>query len=380
LEARHFEKAIRLLTKVVALTPDYGEAHSNLGNAYLAIGDLKRSVFHHRRAVTYLPESGRAHFNLAVAHFHAGDLKRGFAEFEWRHRGQEYAGRRRPLVAPEWDGSPALDKTLLLAAEQGLGDTLQFARYIPAVATRVGRIVLECQPDLAPLLRTLPEVSLTVVPGTPLPPIDIQAALGSLPHLLAGDEIVIPTPPAYLEAPAGETRTWNRRLRGPGLAVGLVWQGNPQHPEDAQRSLRLIDLEPVLTTPHCRFYSLQIDPGRHQLAELPGQIAVADLAQTTLNQAASILCSLDVLISVDTSVAHLSGALGRRCWLLLKKTPDWRWGLSGSKSRWYPSLRLFRQIKDGAWAEPIAEIGRALSAWAVETADGAYAGPRSDIP
>ncbi|MCW2248164.1 Flp pilus assembly protein TadD [Azospirillum fermentarium] len=305
-----------------------------------------------------------AHMALALSRLVQGDLAAGWTGFEQRWK---------RIPAPPWTADQPLPAggTLLLHAEQGFGDTIQFVRYVPdavALAARHGaRVVLEVHPHLIRLLRTLPVPAgaLAIVPrGDTPPPFDAHCPLMSLPRAFATRRVAdIPAPVPYLSADPAEAAAWTARLDdGSGrLRVGLVWAGNPGHRNDRNRSLPLGALDPLLDVAGVRLFSLQTGPARTALpprwaARLEDPMdAVADFAGT-----AALLAGLDLLVTVDTAPLHLAGALGRPAWLLLPHAPDWRWFLGRADTPWYPTVRLFRQDRAGAWPRVGQAVARYL--------------------
>jgi hypothetical protein len=266
------------------------------------------------------------------------------------------------LGRPPWKGEPLGGQTILLHSEQGLGDTLQFIRYASAVRKRGGRVVAACQAPLVALLASCPGVD-QVVPreSGPWPEFDVQAPLMSLPFLLGTMAAEVP----YLSADAERVDRWRPTLdRVPGLRVGVVWQGNPQHPSDARRSFPLEQLAPVAAVPGVRLISLQHGEGREQLGHFPIEELESEgvTAPGDFLDSAAVMTQLDLLITVDSAPAHLAGALGVRTWVALPFAADWRWGIDREESPWYPSLRLFRQKTPGDWDNVFGGMAERLRA------------------
>ena len=339
------------------LNPDLGEAWANLGRILNEQGRTAEALGAYAAAVRARPDNPKDHWNLALALLLNGHLVEGFAEYEWRWRYDGFPSPRRSFARPAWAGEPLEGRTILLHAEQGLGDTIQFARYVPAVARLGGRVVLEAHTPLRRLLGGLEGVTVMAALGGPLPAFDVHCPLLSLPRLLG----TIPTDVPYLGAEVGAVAEWRANLGG-GLKVGLVWAGNPGHANDGNRSLPLAELAPLLRTPGVRFFSLQKDP-RPGDRETLMDLGVVDLGPNLDDFAdtAAALTVLDLLVTVDTSVAHLAGALGRPVWLLLPFLPDWRWMTERSDSPWYPTMRLFRQNRRGDWAGVVGRVAEALT-------------------
>jgi len=368
------------LREAIRLRPGYASAHANLGLVLQDLGRYAEALTSFDEAVAADAAHPAAHGNRAMLLLLLGRLEEGFAEYEWRWRMPGFATPRRDFPQPEWDGGLLPGGTVLVHAEQGLGSAIQFVRYAQAVAERCGRLVLECQPPLARLFRqslAAPEgpVAEVIVKGEPLPGFDRHVPLMSLPYRLGTTATSIPAAVPYLRAAADDIERWSRRLRDPAcvagappLRVGLVWAGNRQHENDANRSMPPAALAPLLGCPGARFFSLQVpaDPAGldvmgDRVTDLAGQLS--DFADT-----AALMQSLDLVISVDTAAAHLAGALGRPAWVLLPYIPEWRWQLDRADSPWYPTVRLFRQQAPGDWHGVVRSVAAALAASVAERA------------
>ena len=298
------------------------------------------------------PGDARPHWNKALALLLAGDYAPGWALYEYRWKNDETKHHRRDFAHPLWLGdTPLAGKTILLHAEQGLGDTIQFCRYAKHVAELGARVILQVQPSLLPLLGSVEGVAQLVGEGKALPEFDLHCPLLSLPHALRASVDCIPSHVSYLTADAVRVGQWQQRL-GPRQRprVGLAWSGAAGHDNDRNRSIALAELLRHLPA-GVDYISLQKDLRPADAAVIAGSALrhfgddLRDFADT------AALCELmDVVISVDTSVAHLAGALGRPTWVLLPHAPDWRWLLGTDRSPWYPTARLYRQGADGAWA------------------------------
>jgi hypothetical protein len=263
---------------------------------------------------------------------------------------------------PYWQGEDLGDKTLLIYTEQGLGDTIQFGRYIPHVRTHVKNIVLEIEEKLVEIMRPLMgDIAIVIKGKERLPNFDVQIPLTSLPGIFKTNLETIPAKTAYLKADPIRVRWWRDQLAGEGLKVGLVWGGNPEHSHDINRSMPLKALEPLLSLGGIRFYGLQVGDPVQQLRE-PWAASIEDLSELvgTFPETAAAMMNLDLIISVDTSLAHLAGALGRPAYLPLAHVADWRWMRDRDDTPWYPTMRLFRQQRRSDWAKPILEIKKAL--------------------
>jgi tetratricopeptide (TPR) repeat protein len=343
--------------------PDFAEAHNNLGNALYAQGRWAEAEAAFREALRRRPDHADAHTNLGILLIFQGRFAEGWAEYEWRWRS---AGRtQRTFHRPAWDGSPLAGRTILLYTEQGLGDTLHFIRYATVLKRQGATVVLECPAGLWPLLRTCPGVDAWANPDQPPPRFDVHAALLSLPHLCRTTLTNVPAEVPYLTADPALVDQWRERLSGlTGFRIGIAWQGNPRHPEK-QRFMPLRSFAALAAVPGMRLVSLQKGTGREQLAA-DGAPPVFDLgpdADTTAGtfmDTAAVMRNLDLVLSADTAVVHLAGALGVPAWVALPALPNFRWMLEREDSPWYPSLRLFRQPRPGDWATVFGRMAALL--------------------
>jgi tetratricopeptide (TPR) repeat protein/SAM-dependent methyltransferase len=359
----------------LALDPGAAWAHSNLGLALQTQNRLVEAIASFERAIALDPGYASAHWNLSMARLLGGDFERGWQDYGWRWQTPDNPPRM--LSQPEWQGEPLVGETIFLYAEQGLGDTLQFVRYASLVAARGAKVVLEVQPELRRLLAELPGVDMLIARGDPLPPFDRQLPLLSLPRVYGTRLDTIPAAVPYLAADPQLAEVWRERLAAlTGLRVGLVWAGSTIHPNDHNRSLDPSALTPFGALPGVSYVSLQ--KGR-AIEGLPAQMQVLDAAPELNDFAdtAAALANLDLLITVDTSVAHLAGAMGKPVWLLLPFSPDWRWLLERDDSPWYPSMRLFRQAEPGTWGAVLQQVAEELAALAGVKAPSA---PRNAAP
>ncbi len=356
--------AVAAFEQALALCPGYAEAQTNLGGALQALGRVEDAVAAHRLAVAADPDFAGAHKNLGVALLLAGDYRQGWAEYEWRWETDTFRPWRRHEDRPRWDGGDPNGRTLLVHDEQGAGDAIQFVRYVPLLRDRGARVVVECDPRLTGLFRDVDGAAEVVARGAALPPFDACVALMSLPGLMDTTVDTIPAGSPYLTADPDRVAAWRQRLgEGGGLRVGLAWAGNPIHPLDRTRSMPARHLARLLAVEGVRFVSLQVDERGAELADLPAG-AVRDVAPLIDDFAdtAALVSVLDLVISVDTAVVHLAGALGRPVWVLLAAAPDWRWLRDREDSPWYPTARLFRQPMAGDWDSVMDRVAAALAA------------------
>jgi uncharacterized protein (TIGR03032 family) len=367
-DAEQYEEAIAWLQQVLVAEPEHAEAWNSLGYCFSRLGQSTQALAAFEQAIALHPQSAQAHVNLGMTLLQQGDYPRGFTEYAWRW----HSGHRPPVQGPQprWDGRPIPDKTLLVYTEQGAGDAIQFARYLPLAAERCGRLLVVCPPALQPLLATLPGVAQLRVPDTvTMAEFDTVLPLLSLPQVFGTTRETIPAAVPYLDVAAIRRRKDPHHLprlesAGP-LRVGIVWAGSSTHPHDRQRSCALPAWLPLLRLPGMALYSLQKGERQQDLAALPADIPVQDLAPWLhdFGDLAILLDQLDLIVTVDTAVAHLAGALGKPVWVLLSAVPDWRWGLAGEETPWYPTMRLFRQTRAGDWAAVIQRVAQALHTW-----------------
>ena len=340
--------------------PGLFAAYVDLGFVLYGLGELAEATDCFERLRTLQPDSAEATANLGLIHLLQGDLVTGWAEYEFRRR--VGVGDDRRLIQRRWKGEPLGGERILLYAEQGFGDTLQFVRYVPMVAARGGEVVLEVQPPLRRLLSGMEGASQVVSRGEALPEFTWQCPLPSLP-LVFGTEInTIPARVPYVYPDPARVEAWQQRLAGNTRRIGLVWSGNPSMERNRIRSIPLELLGPLMKAPDTTLYSLQLGPGSEQVNYLPPDVRLIDLAPELKDFAdtAAIVACLDLVISVDTSVAHLAGAMGKPMWVLLNKGCDWRWFLDREDSPWYPTARLFRQTTAGGWQEVMNLVEQAL--------------------
>ena len=364
-------EALASADRAIALKPAFADAHNNRGVALFTLRRCAEARASYERALALDPDAPEPRVNRALARLLDGDLAAGFDEYRWRWKAKG-AYQHRPRTAyPEWEGEPLAGRRLLVFTEQGFGDTLQFVRFVPPLAEAGAEVTLLVEPPMVRLLgASLPGVTVTdqIAPGAPF---DAQAAMLCLPRLTGGVTLeTIPAATPYLVADPAVSARWSARLAAlPGRKIGLVWAGasrrdNPAASAiDARRSVRLDQLAPLAAAPDVQFVSLQVgEPAAEAQAAPPGLRLVdwtselGDFADT-----AALVASLDLVITVDTSVAHLAGALGRPVWILSRFDGCWRWLEDRDDSPWYPTARLFRQQAPGDWTSAIDAVARALA-------------------
>jgi tetratricopeptide (TPR) repeat protein len=359
------QEAIAEYDRALAAAPQHLKTWLNRGLALAALNRHQDAVASYGRALALQPDFADAHFNAAMSLLTLGDYARGFAEYEWRWKRTGMTVRK-DLRRPPWLGEvPLSGKTILLHAEQGLGDTVQFVRYVPRLAQMGARVVLELPPVLKELLSNLKGVAAIVGRGEPLPPYDVHCPLGSLPLALKTAASDIPADIPYLRLSDSFLDKWRPRLEKlPSPRIALAWSGSASHPNDRNRSLSLVQLEPLLSTPGASFIGVQreLRAGDADALSRDPRILNLDPELNDFSDTAAVLTLCDLVICVDTSVAHVAGALGRPAFVLLPFQPDWRWMLDRETSPWYPAMRLFRQTAIGDWKSVIARVLAALPA------------------
>lgn len=362
------DEALLSYRRALELKPDFVDAMVNCSTLLKEMLRLDESMAMNQSALARDPASSGAHLNLAICQLLKGDFPAGFGHFEWRWKTDQLRDNLRPFTQPLWLGQdlPA-GSTVLLHAEQGLGDTLQFCRYARLVADRGLRVVLEVQPPLTGILRAVDGVTAVVARGEPLPPFDAQCPLMSLPLALKTTLGSIPAQERYLQSDADKRHAWQQRLgSGSRKRVGLVWSGRPEHKNDHNRSMALANFAGALD-PHFEYHCLQKEIRVADLVTLKTQTNIAvwrDALESFADTAALVEC-MDLVVSVDTSVAHLAAALGKPVWLLLPYSPDWRWLLGRDDTPWYPTMRLFRQKTPGDWGGVLSQVRLALAGGAI---------------
>jgi Tfp pilus assembly protein PilF len=346
--------------RAIALKPNSLDANHNLGNVLRAQGRLAQSIASYDRAVALAPNRAQVHLSRSMALLQTGDFERGWPEFEWRFQCKEYSIP--DLHRPRWNGDSLAGRTILLYADHGLGDTIQFIRYTSLVKDFGGQVIVACQKPIARLIASCPGVDAVFAEGDQLPEFDVYAPVMSLPNILGTTLGTVPNAVPYLIPDAALVRDWRRQLEPPtGFTIGIAWQGNPRYARDRQRSVPLACFESLARVPGIRLFSLHKGFGVEQLAEIEGRFIVTDLgSQCNLTEAAAVMKSLNLVIAPDTALAHLAGAVSARVWVALSFAPDWRWLLERTDSPWYPTMQLFRQKTWGGWSEVFQRMATEL--------------------
>ena len=360
-----YPEAIAAYQKAIQLQSDFAEAHNNLGTVYQNQGEFEKGLTCYEHAIRFQPGYANAHYNLARTLLTLGEFERGWREYEWRWSKEEF---RRPAIAqPAWDGSPLAGRTLLVQAEQGLGDTIQFIRYVPILQSQGANVFAEVRPALVPLF-SQSGIRGLIPQQSALPHFDVHASLLSIPRLLNTSLDSIPAQVPYLSAEPRLIDHWRRKLgEQNGFKVGIFWQVAKNSPLPG-RSFPLSATEPLARLPGVCLVSLQKGFGTEQIPTNAERVPVLDFANELdetsgpFMDTAALVSELDLVISADSAVAHLAGALGVPGWVLLPLAADWRWMHSRLDSPWYPTLRLFRQERRGDWAGVFEKVASALKA------------------
>lgn len=351
-------EAEALCRKAHAMAPGDAVVLDTLGNILMAAGQADEGLACYDRALSLRPDFAAAHGNRSMALLLKGEFERGWEDYEWRWQAETFTSVRRDFARPRWNGSALAGRTILLHAEQGMGDAIQFARYVPLVAARGGAVVLACQPELVRLFQTLRGTA-RVVSYDEIPNFDCHLPLMSLPRLFGTRPDTIPADIPYLGVDADLARRWSERIdRTPGLKVGIVWQGNPAQRVNRARSCPTRLIGGLAAVPAVRLFSLQKESGADGIPD-----GVVDLGRdfTDFADTAAAISRLDAVVSVCTSVVHLAGALGCPTLVMLGHAADWRWLQDREDSPWYPSARLFRQSSPDDWPGVIDRIAKALA-------------------
>ena len=347
------QQAADAFARAVALNPSYADAENNWGLALADLGRSAEAIAHQRRAISLRPDFARAHWALSQLLLLRDEYEEGFSHWDWRLKIPEL-GLKMSFSQPMWDGGNIAGRRIVLITEQGAGDAIQFARFIPLVAQRGGHVILACKEPLARLLQTAQGVQETFVEGQTIPGADLYCPLESLPKVFKTTFQTIPAQTPYLSVDSGDAERWKARMPDDKLKVGLVWSGKTI--PNPKRSIPLSQLAPLGEIENIWWLSLQTGEAASQASSSPFPLTnwsdeLKDFAAT-----AALVSQLDLIITIDTAVAHLAGALGKRVWVMLPFVADWRWGLGRENCPWYPTMRLFRQPVAGDWGAVIKQI------------------------
>jgi Flp pilus assembly protein TadD len=351
--------------RAIELAPDYGDAHFNLANTLTLLGQLDEAAAEYDRALALSPNDADAHYNRALLWLLRGDFARGWPELEWRWKMREFTQPK--FAQPRWQGEPLAGRTILVWGEQGLGDAIQMIRFAPALKAQGATVLVACRPALWPLLETAAGIDRFVDPDRAAgESFDFYIPLMSLPGVLGTALDTIPSQVPYLGADPARIERWRReRDSEKRFRVGIAWQGRPTYVLDLFRSVPLVEFAPLADCPGVAFFSLQKGHGVEQLATLGERLSIVDFgglldADGAFVDTAAVMRNLDLVITSDTAIAHLAGALAVPVWVALALVPDWRWLLDRDDSPWYPTMRLFRQTAPGDWPSVFRRIADEL--------------------
>jgi hypothetical protein len=360
----HLDQATNFYQKAIESNPHMATAFNNMGTAFQDKGQLDEAMTFYQRALQIDSNDAVAHFHVALLLLLTGDFKKGWQEYEWRWRTKDFGARN--FEQPLWDGSDITGRTILLYSEQGIGDTIQFIRYAPLVVQRGARVIVECRKELKSLLQNVEGVNTIAAYGEQLPEFDLQCPLLSLPMVFDTTLETIPTEIPYIKVNASSIQKWKENVYNDRskLKVGLVWAGAAGYKKDSKRSFSLEIFSPLAHFTDITFYSLQKGQSEEQAKNPPDGMRLIDYMDeiNDFSDTAALIKNLDLVISVDTAVAHLAGAVGKPVWTLLPFVPDWRWMLHREDSPWYPTMKLFRQPSLGDWGSVIERVKEELIA------------------
>lgn len=362
------EEALRAYDDVLARDPDYAETYSNRASSLFSMNRIDEAIESLHKAIALKPDYADAHWNLGLILLTLGQFKEGWSEYEWRWQQKKNLPLRRKSDRPVWKGEPIEGKTILLYPEQGLGDSIHFSRYAGLAAAQGANVLLEAPTGLFRLFESLEGPAALVKSGDPIPAYDYLASLMSLPHIFGTTLETIPATIPYLFATPDQKRRWAEKLGGKhSIRIGIAWSGSANHFRDRMRSVPANLLISKLTdVAGCSLHVLQKEyrePDQAFLQANPALVMRHETDLTDFADTAGLIANLDLVITVDTSIAHLAGAMGKPVWILLSSAPDYRWLLKRDDSPWYPTARLFRQSTPGNWSEPIERIAAALRAF-----------------
>ena len=364
-EMDQLDEAEILFRRAISLKPDYVDAYNNLGTTQQLQDRTEIAIKTFRQGLATHPENPDLHWNLALALLQLADYRNGWQEYEWRWRMPKFSVFKRKIEAQEWQGEDLYGKTIFVHAEQGLGDAIHFARYVPLVSRPKVRVLFECPKPLVSLLSAEENCCKFEIVAKQPTHCDVCIPLLSLPRIFDTVIETIPVQTPYLFAPAKRLAAWTPLFSGAnGLKVGLVWAGNVKYQNDLRRSIPFELIEVLLQIENVTFYALQIE----RLEVAADAFDASRLINIGANfndfaDTAAAISNLDLVISVDTAVAHLAGAIGKPVWTMLPKASDWRWLLEREDTPWYPTMRLFRQPKAGDWKSVIERVGHTLREW-----------------
>jgi tetratricopeptide (TPR) repeat protein len=367
-ELKEFDEALASYDRALAARPDYAEAFGNRGNTLHQLKRFDEALASYDRAIAANPGYANGYWNRALNRLLLGRYKHGWADYEWRWEATDFPSKRPNIPVPIWQSEDLAGHHLLIFSEQGLGDIIQFVRYLPLLSQKQGKMIFLVDHKLVRLLRaSFSEIDFVSTVDS-VQGVALQVPLMSLPHRFNTEVSSIPNKLPYLRAEAELEACWRARIGERGFKVGIAWQGRPGVKADEGRSISLEQFVPLSRVPGVRLISLQKHFGIDQLSRVPNDVKIEtfeddlDTGPDAFVDTAAIMNNLDLIITPDTSIAHLSGALARPTWVALKYVPDWRWLLDREDSPWYPTLRLFRQPRRDDWASVFTRIEHELRA------------------
>jgi Flp pilus assembly protein TadD len=367
------DDALRAGREAVRYSPDTANHRVELALTHLTRGELEEASRNFREAIGREPENPAAHMGLGELLLARGDYLPGWMEYSWRNKLDQARGTLPKMIAAPWNGMRLEGGRILLVADQGFGDMIQFARYIPQVRARVPRLIIGWGPEVTALLGDHPDIETCIARWTDVPPHDAYVLLSTLPQIFGTELHTIPWPGTYMAMNPERVAHWANRLdaatkRTPDgrrrPRVGIAWSGRPTHPNNARRSIRLQMMAPILANQDIDFVVLQKpfpEEDRAYAATLPNLHNISEELES-FAETGAVITGLDLVVAVDTAIVHLAGAIGKPAWVLVPEPADWRWGVGREDSAWYPSLRLFRQQKSNEWLPVMARVASALGA------------------
>ncbi len=365
------DEALALGIRAVRARPSHAGFLVNLAKTHADRGEAEDALRHYIAALAINPKDANAHLGIGQILLARGEFRPGWIEYEWRNELDQAKGRMPPIKAAQWNGMALPTGRLLLIGDQGFGDTLQFSRYIPMAAARCLEVVVAGANDFGSLLGTIPGVGRIFSKWADIPGFSAWSHMSSLPYVFGTEPETVPRTVPYIRPDPDKVARWAERLGvAGGRRVGLFWSGRPTHPNNQRRSAPLQRLRELDAVPGVTLFSLQKEVGRADRAEMAGWRDLRDVSAhfSNFDETAALICNLDLVITVDSAVGHLAGALGRPVWVMLATPSDWRWLLDREDTPWYPTMRLFRQPGVGDWEGLAHQVAGSLAAWAGERA------------
>ncbi len=363
-EKQDYTAAINYARQAVRANPKNADALNNLGNVEKDSALTKEAVKSYRQAIETRPDFALAHWNLALALLSLGEMSEGFSEMAWRWKWDKFPGIRRNFSQPNWNGEDLSNSVIYLHPEQGLGDTILFMRYAPLIKQLAEFVYLELPPAIAPLVENPNFADQIIIQGEKIPEFDYHVPFMDLPRILKTAHDNIPSDIPYLKIDEKlKTRWQNWKKQYEGIRIGINWSGNKTNPAEILRGIPPDVLTPLSRIAGITWFNLQKGDDSNRVGQLSKKFKLIETGPAPLEETAALISELDLVITTDTAVAHLSGALGKTVWILLHHAPDWRWLTAGETSQWYPSAKLFRQSSPGNWGEVIENVYQDLLAF-----------------